>query len=129
MDPDILSAVLGRAVAEGDLRSATALDFKRVRIEGVTYPALLPEKGRSAQGILVENLDERDVALLAAYEGASYDDQPIDVTTQDGARVAARYWRWIGKRAISDQPWDFDEWRRKGKPRLLVAAKAVGRSR
>lgn len=129
MDLDILSAVLGREVDPNDLGPAKAPGFRRVRISGVSYPALLPSAAASTEGLLVENLSERDVALLAKYEGTNYVDAPIDVVTPNGKSAKARYWRWIGKRPTLDREWDFEEWRRTGKMGLLPAAKSVGRTR
>ena len=128
MDIDILSAVLGRDVPTGTLKAARAMDFKRLRISGVSYPALVAHPGSVADGVLVDELTPRDVARLADYEGANYDVASLRAIRLDGRNVDAKYWRWIGKRKLVDEPWDFDEWRRTAKSKMLGAAKAVGRA-
>lgn len=128
MDDDILSAVLGRVVPAHVLSAAIAQDFKRVRIAGVSYPALVPATGSRADGLLVDRLAERDVARLAAYEGASYEIASLKAIRDDGSEVEAKYWRWIGQRALVDEPWDFDAWKRTAKAGMLGAARAAGRA-
>jgi len=127
MDMDILSAVLGRAVPESDCRIAHADGFKRVRIAGVSYPAMIPSPGATAEGLAVSNLSPRDVARLAAYEGANYEARPIALRLEDGSQAPARYWHWIGKLALVDAPWDFETWRRTAKSGMLAAARAASR--
>ena len=127
MDMDILSAVLGREVQNRDLRAARADGFKRVCISGVGYPAMLPSADASTDGVAVSNLSRQDVARLAAYEGSDYEERPIALRFADGSRLDARYWHWIGKRAILDAPWDFEGWRQTAKPRMLSAARAAAR--
>ncbi len=97
---EVLDAVVGcrlhgePAVVEG---------FRRLRLAGEHYPAVLPAPGGRVEGILYRGLSESDFRALDAFEGEEYD--RIEIQLGEIAAwlyVLAPAWR---HRAV-DLPWN-----------------------
>ena len=82
----LLAAVLGREPAVED---ATLPGFRTVWARGEAFPMLVTEAGGTAQGILVRDVSEAELARLRYYEGAfRYDLVAVEVAGPDGPEPA-----------------------------------------
>jgi len=72
LDPDVQSAVLGRALARHDLTPAILRHFRRVYIAGRPYPMVVPHRGGLVEGAVAEHLSPDDLTRIALYEGEDY---------------------------------------------------------
>ncbi len=78
--------VLGRAT---HTRAATLAGYRRVRLRGRAYPAIVATAGASTTGRLVLDLTTADWARLDEYEGALYRREAVQVIAGDVRPMAA----------------------------------------
>lgn len=111
--------VYGTLMAEPMLRSvcghshastpATLHDFRRRRVSGEVYPAIIPCLGEKVDGALYCGLNATQLALLDVFEGAMYRRVIVDVMTGSGWRSAHTYIMSPAYRhALTDEPWSLD---------------------
>ena len=119
-DPDVLGAVLGRAVAPAGLRRATAPGHRAVSYPGRVYPALVPFVDEAASGLIVEGLTALDLAVLDAFEGDEYRRQPIMVEL-DGQNHPAEAYIPVIAIAPDGPAWSLARWTALHKPTVVGA--------
>lgn len=111
LDRDILSFVIGRPVDPGALEPARLRGFRRVRVEGASYPMLVPDPGGCVEGALWRPRGAADLARLDAYEGPAYRRARVEVDTVAGGRVPAEAYRAVpGALEPTDEPWELAAW-------------------
>ena len=108
-DRDLVEIVLGRIVPAEALIDARAPGYRTLRMTGEAYPALLPQEGSTAEGVLLIAPTDGDIARLTYFEEAEYGLSSIAVETDAGVRDA-RYFRVTAKRPPGDALWDFEKW-------------------
>ncbi|SPF80295.1 gamma-glutamylcyclotransferase [Pseudoprimorskyibacter insulae] len=117
----LLEAVLGRALGADDLRAAQFPGHRAAPVNGADFPALVPDAGAAAQGLLVTVSDE-DLARLDYYEGGyDYVLTPCTVVL-DGQEVPAQVY--VPGKPLQTGPgiWDLDDWiARRGDLTVLAA--------
>ena len=110
-DQTLLEVVLDRKVATADLVQASAPDHAALCLAHEAYPYLAKRPGQAAEGVVVFNLTDIDVARLEYFEEAEYGLAPISVETKDGT-VDAQYFA-AGEKLgpnTGDRTWDFAGW-------------------
>ncbi|MGC6485728.1 MAG: gamma-glutamylcyclotransferase family protein [Candidatus Puniceispirillales bacterium] len=88
-DPGVLNAVLGHdnaAAVPGCVEGYVA----RLAL-GHHFPMLRPMPDGRAEGLLLTNLNDADIAALDAFEGETYRRQPMTVILADGSVTADIY--------------------------------------
>ena len=111
--------VYGTLMAEAVMRSvcgqpfastpATLHDFRRRRVSGEVYPAIIPCPGDRVEGALYSGLNATQLALLDVFEGTMYRRAIVDVMTGSGWRSAHTYIMSPAYRhALTDEPWSLD---------------------
>jgi gamma-glutamylcyclotransferase (GGCT)/AIG2-like uncharacterized protein YtfP len=127
-DGDILAAVLGRSVGEGQLVAATAPACAAVYFPDQLYPALVRRPGAVAPGVLLLHASEDDIRALDAFEGDEYRRGPIAVMTAATGPLAAEvYWPAVAI-APSALDWTLERWTREHKPQILAREIRLGRA-
>lgn len=126
-DEDVLAAVLGRSIAVADLPLAVAPGFKAVAYPGRVYPALVACPGEAAPGRLIEGLDERDLAVLDAFEGEEYRRMSLAVEV-NGAPVSAHAYMPAIDMSCDGPAWSFQHWLSAHKPGLIHAETSAARA-
>lgn len=123
-DPDLLAAVLGRAV--GTAYPARAPGFRAVHYPRRVYPALVRAPGAAAEGLLVTGLTPFERDLLDAYEGDEYARGPIAAMLADEPELheADAYLPAIAVPTDAHE-WSLSRWQQEHKPRVLVSESAV----
>jgi gamma-glutamylcyclotransferase (GGCT)/AIG2-like uncharacterized protein YtfP len=88
-DPSILNAVLGH---DRVLSVKGWADGYAARLAyGHPFPMLRPMADSSAEGLLLLNLDEADIAALDSFEGETYQRQAIMIRSENGKEYADIY--------------------------------------
>lgn len=85
-DEHVVERVTGRRLAS---RPAVLEGYCRMLDPSIGYPIVHPLAGASVDGALLEDLDERTLAAIDAYEGAEYRRVVVRVQTSDGRAVDA----------------------------------------
>lgn len=70
MWPEVLEAVIGRRL-QGT--PAVVHGYRRLRVRGERYPAVVPSASDSVEGILYGNLGDSEFEHLDRFEGLEYD--------------------------------------------------------
>lgn len=99
MWPEVLEAVAGRRLAGG---AATLAGYKRLRVKGEHYPAVVPSPGDLVEGVLYRGLTAAELACLDAFEGVEYDRASVDIgQVRAEVYVLSPGWRHIAEA----EPW------------------------
>ncbi len=102
----LLSVVLGRIPPSTALVPATVDDMLATWVAGAHYPMIATRPGHTAQGLLLKDLSEDDIARIDFYEGGfGYD--LIPVKTSEGP--AMMYWPGPDVGPAGD-PFLLDDW-------------------
>ena len=121
MDPDVLGLVIGRPVARAALEPARLEGFRRLRVEGASYPMLVADPEGVVEGRLWREASAADRARLDAYEGEGYERVPVEVETASGERLVAEvYLGRPGRLRPSVEPWDLASWQARFKRHYLA---------
>lgn len=126
MDPDILGLVIGRPIDPRALEPARLPGFRRVRVEGASYPMLVPDQAAGVEGRLWYGGGAEERARLDAYEGPAYRLEPVVVETTSGERVTALVYQVVpGSLRSSEEPWELAAWQARFKPLYLARGEAL----
>ncbi len=128
-DPDLRAIVLGGEASGGTFAPAVLPGYRRVRIAGRGYPALIPDPRARTGGLLASGLGEAAAARISYYESDDYAVRSAEVEAADGradGRVSA--WVFLPVRGrtmrLTPAPWDLALWRRRFKPGACANARA-----
>ncbi len=119
-DPDIVAAVLGRAISEVDCRAAQANGYRAIYYPGRVYPALIADQGADAEGLLLHGLSALDYATLDGFEGKEYRRAMIVVSAAGQLISAAAYLPTMNIPATGPD-WTLKEWTTNHKPGAIAA--------
>lgn len=118
-DDDIRAAALGRHIAWAELVPASAHDHIAVYYPQRVYPALIPQSGGAAPGLLLTEASESDLACLDAFEGAEYRRAVISVMAGGRAITAEAYLPSV--EIARDSPiWTLEAWTSRHKPAVIA---------
>ncbi|QDS68701.1 hypothetical protein FKW77_003514 [Venturia effusa] len=107
-----------------NVRPALLKAYRRHRVLGAEYPAIVPHEASTVQGTLVEGLTDGDIWRLDIFEGDEYERRKVSVRViideehssgepteeQLGEEVQAESYIWIaGENQLEDEEWDFEE--------------------
>lgn len=126
VDPDILGLVIGRSVEPGELEPSRLPGFRRVRVQGASYPMLVPDPAGLVEGRLWRGGTAEERARLDAYEGPGYRLELVRVETRSGERVAALVYQAVpGALRPTDEAWELAAWQARFKPLYLARGEAL----
>lgn len=130
MAPKVLSRVCHGPAAHQSatstaitVRPALLKSYRRHRVLGAEYPAIIPHQSTTVRGTLVEGLTDGDMWRLDLFEGDEYERKKVCVRViineekgtgepsdeQLGDEVQAESYIWIaGEHQLEDEEWDFD---------------------
>lgn len=128
-DAQMLAAVLGRAVRDGERLPAMAPGFAVVHYPGRIYPALLRRPGTSAAGEVLLRLSSFETDLLDRFEGEEYRRGIVPVMIGEELHEADAYLPTVSVNGFPD--WEFETWQQLHKhatlPRDAMQAEAIRR--
>ena len=104
----LLERVLGRPVVS---TRAHLEDHAVNWAAGESFPLIVAQVGAQAEGLLVEDLSDRDVARLDFYEGGfAYHTHEVSVGAPGGRSVAAQVYFPDPGHWLAGAPWDLGDW-------------------
>jgi gamma-glutamylcyclotransferase (GGCT)/AIG2-like uncharacterized protein YtfP len=114
----IIRAVIGRIPGH---RPATAPGYACYAVKGRPYPALVPEAGAAAAGVLYEGLTREEIVRLDDYEGPEYRRRLIGIEEAGGQRATAwgYIWKAQHRSRLTSNEWDIKEFERRDLPAYL----------
>jgi len=115
LDRDVTALVLGRRLPAQAFVPAELPGWSRWRVQGGSYPISLPDRKGSVAGAVVSGLSARDVARLAAYEGAGYRVSPLKVRIAGALTMVSVFEPIVSKLKPTTRPWDLALWQRQDK--------------
>ena len=121
LDGDVRRLVLGERAPT--LVEPARLDgWRRMTLEGVDYPVIVPAVGGVVEGAVARGLDATGHARLVRYEGPDYVLAEVEVRLDAGSRGLAVnvFVPRPGFRVIGRPGWDLVRWQRRVKPRFLA---------
>lgn len=132
-DADLRAIVLGGEASSATLAPAILSGYRRVRIAGRGYPALIADPRGRTDGLLASGLGETAAARISYYESDDYAVRRAEVETAAGladgpadSRVSA--WVFVPRRGrtmpLTPAPWDLALWRRRFKTGACANARA-----
>jgi hypothetical protein len=126
LDRDVTALVLGRRLAASSFAPALLPGWSRWRVQGGSYPISIPDRKGSVAGAVVGGLSARDVARLAAFEGAGYRISSLKVRLGGALTSVSVFEPIVSKLKPTARPWDLVLWQRQDK-KIFVArlAKAL----
>ncbi len=120
MEPQVLSLVSGERFDAVRLRPAVLPDYRRVRVADATYPGIYPSEGSEVEGCLVRGLSEGAVRRIDAFENDGYDRHNLQVISGQGTPVKAAAYVASSRMKLTDENWDFEDWRENHRQAFLV---------
>lgn len=120
----LLEIVLGRALAVGEMSRAMVQGFSVRNVQNEDFPIIIQDDSASqAEGLILRDLSEVDVARLNFYEGGfDYQLRQIAVQSDRGSEQAQVYFPEPGKWTPVDQ-WSLTSWQEKWGELTCFAAK------
>jgi hypothetical protein len=115
LDRDVTALVLGRRLPASAFTPAVLPGWSRWRVQGGSYPVSLPDRKGSVSGAVVSGLSARDVAHLAAYEGAGYRISSLKVKLAGRVTSVSVFEPIVSRLKPTSTPWDLTLWQRQDK--------------
>ena len=109
----LLALVLGKETKALAVEPATLADHRVCSVAGHVYPVIEACADSQAEGIVLRNLSEADLAALDFYEGGfGYALRPVSVRLDSGERITAEVYFPEAGQVQTDGPWDLATWER-----------------
>jgi CBS domain-containing protein len=115
LDRDVTALVLGRRLPASRFVPAVLPGWSRWRVQGGSYPISLPDRKGSVAGAVVGGLSARDVARLAAYEGAGYRISSLKVRIDGRLTRVSVFEPIVARLKPTRSRWDLRLWQRRDK--------------
>ncbi len=107
MWPDVLKTVIGRLP---HMEDAVIEGYRRLKIKGVIYPALIRAPSYSVNGKLIRGLKYEELILIDSFEGNEYERKKVIVKTPDGKEEAYVYvFKDVYRDLLVDEDWESSE--------------------
>lgn len=110
MEPRIRRNVFGDSIREDRVVSARAEGFCTMVYPGESFPVLVPAADSVANGLVLLEAGAEALERMAFYEGDLYWLDEVEVVTEDGARLLARYNRAMEEDLSLDEIWCYQRW-------------------
>jgi gamma-glutamylcyclotransferase (GGCT)/AIG2-like uncharacterized protein YtfP len=138
MSPLLLDSAPGSLIAYGSLMWAEILErvigrwvvgkpicihgYRRCRITGATYPAIVPDSSSQVDCILYEALSARELQALDAFESDEYIRRAVSYCSRNGKEVIGQAWVYVyaGSTSALSGEWDPEHFNQNGKHEFLA---------
>ena len=120
LDPELFALVIGRPMADFQIRSAALPGRQRHKVRGESYPILVPQPDGAVEGLLVEGFSTAEMERMQFFESDDYALQPVTVALADGSRVDAQIYATTGALQDTGEAWHLEAWQATEKPRTLM---------
>jgi len=83
--------------------------YKRYRVKGHDYPAIVAEESSETKGLVVMNVEDSDLHILSFYEGDEYEKKIVSVLLNNEPTDVLVF-VWVkGIEHLENQEWDFGQ--------------------
>lgn len=121
----LLEIVLGRSKSLISHAPAVLQDHRSTWVAGEPFPMIAAADGEIAEGLVVRDLSQVDLARLRFYEGGfDYDLQDCEVDGPQGREAAQVFFPAQGRWMAGDA-WDLNDWTRRYGQMSCLAAREV----
>ena len=111
-DMELLETVLGHGLSASVMQQATLEGHAVYWAAGRSFPVLVAAPAAQAQGVLVKDLSQADMARLDFYEGGfDFDLRSCKVTSMDGKTEMAEVYFPASGRWQPGASWSLSDWR------------------
>jgi gamma-glutamylcyclotransferase (GGCT)/AIG2-like uncharacterized protein YtfP len=86
--PEIVLKITGKSFKGNP---ALLKDYERRQVKGCDYPAIINMHGSIVNGVLLENVDEKSIQLLAHFEGNEYEKRKVEVIVNNVKTTAVTF--------------------------------------
>ncbi len=121
MDPEVAREILGRPLSGCSPAQGILPGYKRVCVEGASYPAIKLDPDHHVDGLVVSRISELEAFRLKRYEGSDYDMLSLGIQVLDSVIENVRVFTPKETLKLTDTPWDFKRWQSEDKKRFLKA--------
>ena len=112
MDRELLSTVLGRRVWPRELIPAVLRGYRRSPVHAERYPIVLPRRGASVRGRVLDRVTAAERARVAAYEGDAYEPARAWVEIPGQFRKPVLFFKpKPGAHLVTNRQWSLASWR------------------
>lgn len=118
-DDALRDLVLGRRVTP---RPAALAGHRVMRVNGEVFPMAVPSPGACLEGALLDLTAEEMTRVVYFEDEVEFGLAEISVDTPAGPERAVMF---TSNLRPSDEPWDFEDWRREGQPFFLECAREI----
>ena len=123
MDDLVLEIVTGKNYPRMRQQRGILENFKRVKVKGAQYPAIISSIGNQVDGIFVEGVLSEGVACLDDFEDDQYERKSVSVSLGDGRRVKALAYIAGSQMLLEYKEWNFEHWKLNYRPEFLKKLK------
>jgi len=109
-DPELLDLVVGRAVPGHPFPAARLKEHRLVRMQRETFPMLVSAPGQVVPGVIVDGLNDTDLARINFFESVEYEPRPLTVELA-GAPIEALAFGTNARAVPGQESWTFEDWR------------------
>lgn len=109
-DPELLDLVVGRPMPGRPFPAARLKDHRLVRMQRETFPMLVPAPSQVVPGIIVDGLNDTDLARINFFESVEYEPRPLTVELA-GAPLEALAFGTTARAVPGQEAWTFEDWR------------------
>lgn len=102
--PDLVTALTGRRFR---FMPAILYGFRRFRVTGCDYPAIIETPGAKVHGHIIQDVDAKSIQMLTFFEGEEYKKQQVTVSLSD-KKIEVTAFVWTGNKALLEET-DWDE--------------------
>ncbi len=120
MDRDVAKLVLGRVIEPRLQQPGILHGYERLLVAEESYPALAPRPGGKVTGVVAEGISDTDMDRMLFFESDEFVPAACDIELTSGEYVSAQTFLAREVLEYTDQPWNFDHWRRRDKDEYLV---------
>ena len=119
MDSIVLKRVIGR-YDKGIQKSQGILnDFKRVKVKGAHYPAIIDSKGDQVEGLVVYGIANNALLLLDKFEDDEYERKNVTVLIPDDQKTKAATYVAGPNMSLDDEGWCLSTWQQNHRKEFL----------
>ncbi|HKI88295.1 MAG TPA: gamma-glutamylcyclotransferase family protein [Draconibacterium sp.] len=108
--PELLTALTGNSFIYSP---AILYGFKRFRVKGCDFPAIIEETRSKTEGLLIENVDEKSMEILSFFEGDEYREEKVTIFISDKEITAITFIWGADKSLLVNRDWDANEFKNK----------------
>lgn len=108
--PELVTALTGNSFIYSP---AILYGFKRFRVKGCDFPAIIEETRSKTEGLLIENVDEKSMEILSFFEGDEYREEKVTIFISDKEITAITFIWGADKSLLVNRDWDANEFKNK----------------